>query len=138
MTPKHQEWYTSLFLFLLLSSQRRKTIFFCLFKAIWFLNLKNNSPAFVKPQQGKKLHLMLNVRETYKYLANKLNTRIFELSLPNSYLSSYLNAGYKQVFLTTVPVFLFCFQFSCVFSFLTMFSSSAPMKKIYTNDQEAC
>lgn len=67
--------------------------FFFLFKAILFLNLKISSPEFVKLQQGKQLQLMLNVRETYKYIVKKLNTRIFELLLPNLYLSSYLNAG---------------------------------------------
>lgn len=57
--------------------KEERLYFFFLFKAILFLNVKISSPAFVKLQQGKKLQLMLNVRETYKYIAKKLNTRIF-------------------------------------------------------------
>lgn len=64
-------------------TKKKDYIFFFLFKAICFLNLKNNSPAFVKLDQGKQLQLKLNVTETYKYIAKKLNTRIFEVSLPN-------------------------------------------------------
>lgn len=63
--------------------KKKDYVFFFLFKAICFLNLKNNSPAFVKLDQGKQLQLKLNVTETYKYIAKKLNTRIFEVSLPN-------------------------------------------------------
>lgn len=79
--------------FFLHKEERLYFFFFFLFKAILFLNLKISSPEFVKLQQGKQLQLMLNVRETYKYIVKKLNTRIFELLLPNLYLSSYLNAG---------------------------------------------
>lgn len=83
MTPKNRNAipFCSYFFFFLHKEER--LYFFFLFKAICFLNLKNNSPAFVKLDQGKQLQLKLNVTETYKYIAKKLNTRIFEVSLPN-------------------------------------------------------
>lgn len=115
----------------------KRLFFFFLPKAICFLNLKYSSAAFLKPDQGKHLQLMLHAIDTYMYIAKKLNTRIFEVSLSNLYLPSCLNEGYKQMASVTVPASLLCCQFSYVFPFLTMLSSHVVMQKMYTNDQEA-
>lgn len=81
MTPKTGMLYLSVLTSFF--TKKKDYIFFFFFSKPCFLNLKYNSPAFVKLDQGKQLQLKLNVTETYKYIAKKLNTRIFEVSLPN-------------------------------------------------------